>query len=155
MPPLISDTGDIMDMVVEFLEGRGDLGLNFVGAYDEKRIPSYPAVVVVPGARGKEIHSTSDFQVSQELFIYVYHADLTLTKRERSRADMKLVANIEEALEEDSGWRIDPLDANTRQLIFSYISETEAGLLQPRANKSNIVICTKMTWRGLTQRRLK
>jgi hypothetical protein len=68
---------------------------------------------------------------------------------------MKLVANIEEALEEDSGWRIDPLDANTRQLIFSYISETEAGLLQPRANKSNIVICTKMTWRGLTQRRLK
>lgn len=154
MTALIDDQWKIIDMVTERLEARsGTLGLKFVGSYDEKRIPRYPAIVIVPGARDKEIHGTNTFQVVVELQLYVYHADLTLTKRERSKEDLKLVANIETELEKDYGWQINPADTSTKRIVFGYISSVEPGAIQPRTNKSNMVISTRMTWRALTQRR--
>jgi hypothetical protein len=129
------------------------LGIEFVGRYDEKRIPKYPAVVIVPGKRDKEIHGTQTFNIDILLYLYVYHADLTLTKRERSRADMELVAGIEALLEEDYAWQKNPLDPNTRQVVFAYIAEEEPGVLQPSSQKSNMIISTRMTWRALIQRR--
>jgi hypothetical protein len=151
---LISTTDKAMDMMVSFLEAHSPIiGVNFVGAYDEKIIPSYPAVVVLPGRREKQIHATNTFQINLELFLYVYHGNLTLTKRERSRADMKLVTDLESLLEKDYEWLSNPSDTSTKQVIFGYISEEEPGVLQPRANKSNLIISTKLTWRALTQRR--
>lgn len=148
---LLTNTWEIIDMVVGKLESRsGPLGIQYVGKYDEKRIIQYPAVVVVPGTRDKEVHATNTFQVGIELGLYVYHADLTLTKRERSKADLQLVSDIEAELELDYRW----LDEDgAPRLIFSYISNEEPGVLQTRNRKSAVVIGTKMTWRALSQRR--
>lgn len=141
-------------MVVERLTDKmGPLGLSFVGVYDERRIPKYPAVVVIPGDRDKQVHATNTFQIVTELHLYVYHGDLTLTKRERSKADLMLVAEIEKELESDYEWRATPADPNSKRIIFGYVSEEKQGLLQPRANKSNVIISTRMTWRALMQRR--
>lgn len=151
---MLSTTWEIIDMVADRLEEKsGPLGLAFVGKYDEKRIPKYPAAVIIPSGRDKELHATNTFQLIIILDIYVYHSDLTLTKRERSKADLRLVADIEDELENDYEWRSSPADPNTKRLIFAYISREEPGVLQPRANKTNMVIGTRMTWRALTQRR--
>jgi hypothetical protein len=154
---LLSDSWEIVDMVVGFLERKkGPLGLAYVGKYGESLIPEYPAVVVIPIQREKVLHGEGTFNLNIELDLYVYHADLTLDKRQRSKADMQLVARIEAELEKDYGWKADeanPLD--DRQIIFGYVSGEEFGVLQPRSTKSNSVICTRMTWRALTQRRLK
>lgn len=151
---LISDQVDIIEMVTNFLEERKALlGLAFVGSYGEIRVPEYPAVVIVAGNRTKALHATQTFNVELSLDLYVYHADLTLTKRERSKADLRLVKDIEDILESDYGWQSDPDDESTRQVIFAYISSTEPGALQPRADKSNVIISTRMTWQALTQER--
>lgn len=155
MAQLISEVSEAMDMIVERLTQKaGILGLAFVGAYDEKRVPKYPAVVVVPGNREKVLHGENTFNILLVVELYVYHANLTLNKRERSREDMKLVTEIERELERDYGWQTDPNDTSTKRLIFGYIALQEPGDLQPRATKSSMIIGTRMVWRGLSQRRL-
>ena len=155
MAELISEISEAMDMMVERLTKKsGTLGLEFVGAYDEKRIPKYPAVVVVPGDREKILHGENTFNILLILQLYVYHANLTLNRRERNKADLQLVTDIEKELESDYGWQRDINDPNTRRLIFGYIASQEPGNLQPRGNKSDLIIGTRMVWRGMSQRRL-
>ena len=156
MANLINTIPQAIDMVVEKLQSKaGELGIAYIGAYDEVRIPKYPAVVILPGDREKQLHGEQTFNILLVLEFYVYHANLTMTKRERSRADLKLVDDIEALLEEDYGWQTDPNDTSTKRLIFGYVSHVEPGNLQPRNRKSNLVIGTRMVWRGLSQRRLK
>jgi len=141
-------------MVADRLEERmGPLGLSFVGRYDEKRIPKYPAVVILPGDRDKELHASHTFQILQVLDLYVYHGQLTLTKSERSKEDLRLVAGLEAELERDYEWKLDPNDPSTKRVIFGYVSSQRPGVLQPRSNKSSLIISTRMTWRALSQRR--
>lgn len=155
MAQLISEISEAMDMIVERLTQKsGVLGLEFVGAYDEKRVPKYPAVVVVPGDREKVIHGENTFNILLVVELYVYHANLTINKRERSKADLQLVTDIERELESDYGWQTNPNDTDTKRLIFGYVALHEPGNLQPRSSKSNLIIGTRMVWRGLSQRRL-
>lgn len=155
MTQLISEIHEAVDMLVERLTKKsGLLGIEFVGAYNEKRIPKYPAVVITPGDKEKVPHAMQTFAISLQCQLYVYHANLTLTKRERSREDLLLVSKIETELEQDYGWQSDPGDPNTKRLIFGYIASVEPGNIQPRGNKSDLVIGTRMVWRGLSQRRL-
>jgi hypothetical protein len=141
-------------MVVGRLEEQsGPLGIRFVGKYNETRIPKYPAVVIIPGERTKEIHATQTFNVVIELKLYVYHGDLTLTKRERSEADMLLVTAVEQELEKDYEWKEFPNIPGSKRVVFAYVSDEKYGVLQPRSSKSNAIISTVISWRALTQRR--
>lgn len=156
MAQLINTITEAIDMVATKIQSQaGELGIQYVGVYDEVRIPKYPAVVIIPGDRNKVLHGENTFNILLVLELYVYHANLTLNKRERSKADLKLVDDLEQLLEEDYGWQSDPLDTNTKRLVFGYISDIEPGNLQPRNRKSNLVIGTRMVWRGISQRRLK
>lgn len=149
---LITKSVDAVEMIAAHLEkNAGPLGIKYVGKFDERRIPQYPAVVVVPAGRSKVPHDTGNFKVEFEVNIYVYHADLTLTKRERSKADLQLVADIEESLEQDYGWT----DDNGRRVIFGYIADETPGVLQSRSNKSTVIISTCITWVAESRRRLK
>lgn len=143
---MIDSIWEAVDMVTDRLETQsGPLGLRYVGKYDEQIIPEYPAVVVVPGPRGKVIHGLRTYNVALRLDLYIYHANITMTKRERSKADLQLVSLIEQELEKDLRWN--------GNLIHAYVSSEEPGVLQPRANKSTMVICTRLTWTAMTQRR--
>jgi hypothetical protein len=148
---MLTDTWEIVDMMIERLEAKsGPLGIKFVGGYDEKIVPQYPAVVVMPGGKAKNLHATQTFQVNSTLHLYVYHANLTLKKRERSKADLQLVARIEAELETDYRWMT---ETGEPRVIFAYVSQEEPGILQPRLNKSDSVISTRMTWIATSQRR--
>lgn len=147
----VTDSWEMVAMVAERLQARsGPLGLKFVGEYGEKIIPQYPAVVVVPGPRAKSLHGTHTFQVALELFLYVYHAKLNLSKRERSKADLQLVQTLEREMESDFRWAD---EEGRARVIHGYIASEEPGLLQPNVRKSDVVICTRMTWRAISQRR--
>lgn len=148
---MVTDTWELVDMMVDRLQSRsGPLGLSFVGGYDEKIVPSYPAVVVLPGGKSKTLHATHTFQVDSTLHLYVYHANLNLRKRERSKADLQLVSKIETELETDFRWLT---ETGEPRIIFGYVSAEEPGILQPRPNKSEAVISTRLTWVATSQRR--
>jgi hypothetical protein len=148
---MISSTWQIVDMIVARLEAQsGPLGLKYVGAYDEKLIPKYPAVVVLPGPRAKQLHGTHTFQTAFQVELYIYHANLTLNKRERSKADLQLVERIETELDSDFRW-ID--EDGGASLIHGYVTNENPGILQPRVGKTGSVICTRLTWNAISQRR--
>jgi len=99
---MITQTWQMIDLIADRLEAQsGPLGIKYVGKYDEGIIPEYPAVVVLPGPRAKTLHATRTFQVAFEIEMYVYHANLTLTKRERSKADLQLVSRWKQTTD---GW---------------------------------------------------
>jgi hypothetical protein len=148
---MITTTWELIDMVVARLEAQsGPLGIKFVGAYEEKLIPRFPAVVVVPGGQAKTFHGTHTFQINATLYFYIYHANLTLTKRERSKADLQLVSKLETELDSDMGWTD---ETGSRRVIQGWVEQEEPGILQPRASKGDAVICTRLTWRAISQRR--
>jgi hypothetical protein len=148
---MITTTWQAVDMLADRLAAQsGPLGLKFVGKYDERLIPKYPAVVVLPGPRAKTLHGTRTFQVAFQLELYIYHANLSLTKRERSKADLQLVDRIEQELETDYRWADETGDSS---VIHGYVSSENPGVLQPRAGKSTSVICTRLTWNAISQRR--
>jgi len=148
---MVTDTWELVDMIADRLEAQsGPLGLKFVGKYAEKIIPEYPAVVIVPGSRAKDLHGLHTFQVALQVSLYVYHANLNQSKRDRSKADLQLVAKLEQELESDFRW----VDENgSARVVHGFVASEEPGLLQPHATKSTVVICTRLTWRAISQRR--
>ena len=61
--PLYIDPMEIADYLHELLsQNAGPLGLAYVGTGDSL-IPEYPAAIVSPGGKAKEIHTTRKFNV--------------------------------------------------------------------------------------------
>ena len=148
---MIDTTWELVDMVANRLESKsGPLGLKFIGRYSEKVIPRYPAAVIVPGGKAKTLHATRTFEINSTLYIYVYHANLTLTKRERSKEDLRLVSAVEQELDTDMSWTN---ETGGKSIIQGWVEQEEPGILQPRASKGDAVICTRLTWRAISQRR--
>jgi hypothetical protein len=140
----ITSTREAVNMIADTIKGS-DLGIGYVGKFDEKRLPHYPAVVVSGAPREKEVHGTHTFAVTLRCFIYVYHASLSKSHANRSEEDMILVENIEALLEEDCtfGGRV----------VFGYVESEAPGVMQPRSEKSEIVVSTRMTWMAGSQAR--
>src|SRR5881275_187109 len=121
------------------------LGFQFVGKNDEKLIPRYPAIIVSPGPKSKEVHATHTFNVEHRVFLWIYHAKMTETYRERSDNDIALAEAVEALLEENLEW--------DDQIIFGFVENSQPGILQPRSERSDIVVGTRLSWFGLTQKR--
>lgn len=138
-------TNAIYDLIKD---NEGPLGLNYVGKYDEKRLPRYPSVVVSPGDRTKilgNITSPPTFNVELSVALWVYHGDMTVPHSTRNEEDLKLVDKIEEVLEEDH--------TLGGLVIFGYIITQVPGIVQPAASKSEIIAGTRMDWVALSKKR--
>lgn len=135
----VATIGDILDT------NKVSLGLGYIGRFDEKRLPTYPAVVVSAGPRGKEVHGTHTFAVTLRVLLWVYHAKLDESHRQRSIDDLALVEAIENLLETDM--------TLGGKVIFGFVEDEQPGVMQPKSAKSELVVGTKMTWVGATQKR--
>lgn len=131
---------------------RGDLeananllGLEYVGAYGEKLLPGYPAVVVSAGPLDKEVHGTHTYIITLRCFIYVYHAAMALTHASRSLEDLKLATTIVDFLERDL--------TLGGEIIHGHVASELPGASQINSRKSDIVISTRLGWEGITERR--
>jgi hypothetical protein len=137
---------EVTDMLIDKLKTEaGELGLAFVGAYGEARLPQYPACVVVPGPRTKTLPGVSYFTVDFAVDIYVYHGDMTIPHAMRNREDLLLVDKIEAVLESDYTWG--------NRVVFGYIAETAPGRFHPQGRQNQEIIAgTLMRWVGTSRR---
>lgn len=146
---LIHKPQQAVEMIVDKLK-TSVLDIGYVGSYDERRLPQYPAVVVSAGPRTKELHATHTFNLELRCLLWVYHAKISESHRNRSLADLNLVSDIETVLEEDMEWLDDNGDA---RVIHAWVESEVPGVMQPRAAKGDLVVGTRMTWYALSQRR--
>jgi hypothetical protein len=128
-------------------DNEGPLGLNFVGKYDEKRVPKYPSAVISPGTRSKNFLAMNKFDIELSVTIWVYHGDMTVSHATRNEEDLILVDKIEEVLEED--YTLGGL------VVFGYVATQEPGIVQPRSSKSEIIAGTRMDWVALSRRLMR
>lgn len=148
MSPVVNDVRvhtarEARDMVKEAIERSPDIELGYIGVDEEKRLPVYPAVVVSAGGKNKELHGTHTFAVTLRVLLWVYHGNMNVGHRQRSDEDLMLVEAIEKALEADPTF--------DDRIIFGYVENEEPGVHQPRSEKSDLIIGTRMTWVGASQ----
>jgi hypothetical protein len=144
----VTSTRVCRDLIVERLEEhRDDLGLGYIGRDNERRLPQYPAVVVSAGGKAKEFHGTHTFNIRLECTVWAFHARIDESHAARSEADIELTEAIEAYLEEDLTWG--------ERFISSYVDSIEPGMFQPRGEKSDLVVGTRLSWVALSQQRFR
>ena len=131
----------------KLVDKQGKLGFQYVGKYDEKRLPKYPSVVVAPGDFGKVLHGTNTFNVEMSVQLWVYHGDMTVPHKTRTDEDLRLVERVETLLEED--YTLGGL------VIFGFIATQVPGIVQPSSSKTDVIAGTRMDWVALSQRRMR
>jgi hypothetical protein len=129
----------------DFENNAGSLGIEFVGGYNERLLPRYPAIVVSAGGVDKELHGTHTFLMRIRVFVYVYHAQMRLNDVKRSLADLQLATAVMEFMERDMtlGDRI----------IQGWVESEFPGARQVNSDKGQVVVSTRLTWMGISERR--
>lgn len=156
MPVVAADTGLIyrpeqaVEMIAELLQDNGEqLGIQYVGKYEERLIPRYPSVIVSAGMTEKEVHATHTFAITLRSTIWVYHANLTKTHQQRSLEDLELATAVVALLEDDFTWKEDGVE----RLVFGFVESEVPGVIAPRSGRGEPVVGTKLEWNGTTQKR--
>jgi len=143
-PTLYVEPREVATHLYELLqEGAGELGIAFVG-YGEKLRPQYPAVIVMPGAKVKQLHATHTFNVGLETTLLIYHAILNNSTVTRTKDDLELVEGIENLIEQGEM----NLDGHC---IFCYVREVNPGMVSRPTGEQ--VIGSRMLVETLSQAR--
>jgi hypothetical protein len=129
----------------DFEDNSGSLGIEFVGAYNERLLPRYPAIVLTAGSVDKELHGTHTFLMRIRIFIYVYHAQMRLNDAQRSLADLTLATDVVEFVERDM--------TLGEKIIQGWVETEFPGARQIDVNKGLVVVGTRLTWMGISERR--
>lgn len=147
--PYVSAIYEVTDVIIDLMKDKaGELGLRFVGSYDEKRLPRYPAVVVSPGMRTKSLDDrVSTFIVGFSVDLWVYHGNMKMPHRVRTRADLVLVREIEKVLEADLS-----LGGN---VVQGFVVDETPGAFQANSPKSEVIAGTRMRWVGSSRRLIR
>lgn len=131
----------LIDFWVDALTSvKETLGINGVYGYEQKLIPAstYPAIAVNPGRSQKTIHATRTWLYTWRIQFYVMHAKATGSHLQRSREEAQFVTNLIDYLEIDKTLE--------DRLIFSFVTDEVPGVLQPFAERSDMVLSTRLDW---------
>lgn len=143
---LIYRPEEAVEMIADTIEENAErLEIQFVGKYDERLLPRYPAVNVSSGQLTKEVHATHTFALTLRCLIWVYHANMTMTHKERSLEDLLLATSLVSLLEDDPTFN--------GKLIFGFVSAEIPGVIAPRAGRGEPIVGTRIEWEGVTQQR--
>jgi hypothetical protein len=135
----------------DLLSNAEALGVAYVGSYDERLIPQYPAVVVSPGPVEKELHATHTFLYTNRTFFYVMHALLSVDHRVRNQEDLELASRLSDFIERDKVLT-DP-ETNLGRIVFGFVESEVPGVLTPRSNKGDAVVGTRLHYRAISEGR--
>lgn len=117
----------------------GELGINTVVFGEELKTISYPAVMIVPQPMRKEMQGIPTFLCYFNVTLYVYHANLTVSRAQRTLEDMQLATGIVNLLEKNF--------TLSNNIIFGFVAEESPGILA-RGDKSEMIIGTRLEWEG-------
>lgn len=112
---------------------RNTLGLRAVYYADNNITSQHPCAVVIHGRKGKSRHSTGNvFLHSFTVFVYVLHADMSVNKAMRSKADVQLAESVAAAIE--------GMDLSLgNQVVDCYAEAVEPAVLPGRRQGVNVV----------------
>lgn len=153
MPVVTNTMFTRLDDVVQywkdiFDENADKLGLNNVMTYDEILITDYPCVLISPSPEQKVVHGTNTFLYTWRVFFYVFHADISVDRMQRNKADVQLAQRISDFIETDF--------TLADQVIFGYVETKMAGAVPAFVtNRGNSVVSTRLTWFAISEGRFK
>lgn len=152
MPVVVPTTGYItrpeeaVEMLSELIDDNAArLGIEFIGKYDERLLPRYPAVVISSAPLAREVHATHTFALTLRATIWIYHAKVSLTHKERSEEDLLLVTALVSLLHDDPTY--------DGRVIFGYVESEIPGVIAPRAGRGDPIVGTRISWEGVVQER--
>lgn len=136
------DPEEVVDFMYElFTSHSGDLGIKYVAYGDESLLPQYPALQLTSGIFHREIIATHKFALEFNVEMWLYHANLNESHRERTRTDMLLATAVKDLLDINA-----TLDDN---IIFGFVDgETPGVMSRTVGGKSTAVVTTRISWRG-------
>lgn len=141
---VITRPEEAVEMLADILDDNaGLLGLEFVGRYDEKLLPRYPAVVVSGGTLNKEVHGTHTFLTRLRCVLWVYHANANQTHAQRSREDLELATALVALLEDDKTF--------DNRVVFGYVESETPGVIAARTGRSELIVGTRLVWEAVTR----
>jgi hypothetical protein len=137
---------EAVEMLSELIEDNAErLGIGFIGKYDERLLPSYPAVVISSAPLSREVHATHTFALTLRALIWIYHAKVSLTHKERSEEDLLLVTALVSLLHDDTTY--------DGHVIFGFVDSEVPGIVAPRAGRGDPIVGTRISWEGVVQER--
>lgn len=123
----------------ELEEYKGDLGLRYVAYGDERLLPEYPAMTLMAAPVGRDLHTTGGYYLVTFLMeMFIYHADLTVNRKQRTKEDLELVTNVVNFLHQRP--------TLGGHIIFGFVTAESPGLIQ--RGKGSAVIGSRLTWEG-------
>lgn len=132
---------DLIEYLIDKVEDNSvQLGLSFVGGYDDKLITGYPAVIFGNGNTTKEVSGTHQFLIQHNLDIYIQHAEASESHRQRSLEMLQTVTRLVTFLEADK--------TLGDQIIFGYVVSERPGLIQPRSKPSVFIVSTSIMYQA-------
>lgn len=122
-------------------DNKATLGLRYIAQHDEELIPQYPAVLLQTDRTSTQQHATGQFRKEFHLDLWVFHAQLTMGKAERSRKDIELATAIRKLLH--SNYTLDG------HIIFGFVNGENPGITA-RVIGGNVstIVTTHLTWMG-------
>jgi hypothetical protein len=122
-------------------DNRATLGLRYIAQHDEELIPQYPAVLLQTDRTDTEQHATGQFLKRFNLDLWVFHAELTVSRATRSRMDIELATAIRKLIHSKY--------TQDGHIIFGFVTSENPGFAA-RVIGANVVtiVTTRLTWMG-------
>lgn len=126
-------------IVAKLDDNKATLGLRYIAQHDEELIPEYPAVLVQADDTQRQLHATQMFMVLWDIDLWVFHAEMSIDRAERSKRDIELATSIRKLLHSDS--------TLGGHIIHGFVRNELPGMMANRA-QNTAVVTTRMTWQG-------
>lgn len=86
---------ELLNLLKSFLQDNNhELGLSYIVVGDGQLVPKYPAALIVHDGVTRDLHGTHYFLTDLSVEIVLMHADLNLTRQERTQADLELATAV-------------------------------------------------------------
>jgi len=134
------DIRQVLDYLHEKIEdNKAQLGIRYVSYGDDDLLPEYPAVVLsAERPLHREEHATRQFRVTFGCDLWVFHANMAVSRQVRTKEDIELATGVRKLLHADK--------TLGGHIIFGFV-ETENPVRLRRADQP-MAIATQLVWTG-------
>lgn len=142
MPQDYYDALQPFNYIVQRLDDhKAELGLRYIAIHDEELIPEYPAILCQIDNTMRMHHATGLFKIEFHLDLWIFHAQMTLSKAARSAQDIELATNIRKLLHEDR--------TLGGHIIFGFVDGEFPGITARAIGGAvSTIVTTRLTWTG-------
>lgn len=86
---------ELIELIKTLLEQNNHtLGFKYISFGDGQLLPRYPAALVVHDGVARDLHGTHYFLTELSVNIVLMHADMSLNRMERTKADLELATAV-------------------------------------------------------------